>query len=43
MHMNDIPFDTTDWSSIETTEHRGTSGVAGEPGYASSQNRRISI
>jgi quercetin dioxygenase-like cupin family protein len=28
MRMNDIPFGTTDWSSIEPTEHSGTSGVA---------------
>ena len=28
MNMSGIPFDTTDWSSIEATEHRGTSGVA---------------
>ncbi|HET9577766.1 MAG TPA: DHCW motif cupin fold protein, partial [Usitatibacter sp.] len=28
MQISDIPFGTTDWSSIEPTEHRGTSGVA---------------
>jgi hypothetical protein len=28
MRMNDIPFGTTDWSSIEPIEHRGESGVA---------------
>ena len=26
--MVDIPFGTTDWSSIERTEHRGDSGAA---------------
>jgi len=26
--MSDIPFGTTDWSQIETTEHKGTTGVA---------------
>jgi hypothetical protein len=26
--MEDIPFDTTDWSTIEPTEHRGETGVA---------------
>lgn len=26
--MNDIPFGTTDWSSIEPTRHPGESGVA---------------
>jgi hypothetical protein len=28
MRMNDIPFGTTDWSSIEPTEHPGDSGFA---------------
>ncbi len=28
MKMADIPFGTTDWSSIEATEHRGETGVA---------------
>lgn len=28
MHMSDIPFGTTDWSSVPTTEHTGTSGLA---------------
>lgn len=28
MHMNDIPFGTTDWNAIEATEHPGTSGKA---------------
>jgi hypothetical protein len=28
MHLNDIPFGTTDWSTVETTEHGGESGVA---------------
>jgi hypothetical protein len=28
VHMTDIPFDTTDWSSVPPTEHKGTSGVA---------------
>ena len=28
MKMNDIPFGTTDWSTISPTEHRGTTGVA---------------
>ena len=28
MKMSDIPFGTTDWSSIEPTLHRGDSGVA---------------
>jgi hypothetical protein len=26
--MNEIPFGTTDWSSIEPTEHAGDSGFA---------------
>ena len=28
MFLNDIPFGTTDWSTIETTEHAGEAGVA---------------
>jgi hypothetical protein len=28
MNLNDIPFGTTDWSLVETTEHAGESGVA---------------
>ena len=28
MHMTDIPFGTTDWSSVTPTEQKGTSGVA---------------
>lgn len=28
MLMQDIPFGTTDWSTVEKTEHAGTSGVA---------------
>lgn len=28
MHLTDIPFGTTDWATIEATEHRGDSGVA---------------
>ena len=28
MNLTNIPFATTDWSRIERTEHRGTSGVA---------------
>ena len=28
MHMDGIPFGTTDWSKIEATEHKGESGVA---------------
>ncbi len=28
MQMKDIPFGTTDWSSVEVTEHRGETGVA---------------
>src|SRR5438270_10272663 len=27
MVMNDIPFGTTDWSSLETTENAGESGI----------------
>ena len=28
MFLKDIPFGTTDWSTVETTEHAGESGVA---------------
>jgi len=28
MHMAGIPFGTTDWSTVERTEHKGVSGVA---------------
>jgi hypothetical protein len=28
MQMSDIPFGTTDWSTVERTEHRGETGVA---------------
>jgi hypothetical protein len=28
MKISDIPFGTTDWSSIAATEHAGSSGVA---------------
>lgn len=28
MKMNDIAFGTTDWTSVEQTEHPGESGVA---------------
>lgn len=28
MQMADIPFGTTDWSSVSPTEHRGDAGVA---------------
>ncbi|HEX4926358.1 MAG TPA: DHCW motif cupin fold protein [Burkholderiales bacterium] len=28
MLMSDIPFGTTDWSTIEPTEHKGETGVA---------------
>ncbi len=28
MLMQDIPFGTTDWSTVEKTEHAGTFGVA---------------
>ncbi|MGB7194214.1 MAG: DHCW motif cupin fold protein [Collimonas pratensis] len=28
MKMTDIPFGTTDWASIERTEHKGESGMA---------------
>jgi hypothetical protein len=28
MQMSAIPFDTTDWSQVEQTEHKGERGVA---------------
>ena len=28
MQLSDIPFGTTDWSQVETTEHPGDTGVA---------------
>jgi quercetin dioxygenase-like cupin family protein len=28
MKMHDIPFGTTDWSTVERTEHKGETGVA---------------
>jgi hypothetical protein len=28
MKMSDIPFGTTDWSSIAPTEHKGVTGMA---------------
>jgi hypothetical protein len=28
MKLSGIPFGTTDWSSVERTEHRGERGVA---------------
>ena len=28
MQMNGIPFEVTDWSSVEPTEHPGETGVA---------------
>jgi hypothetical protein len=28
MKMADIPFQTVDWSSVETTEHKGDAGMA---------------
>lgn len=28
MHMSGIPFGTTDWSTVERTEHKGVSGIA---------------
>ncbi|HEY9103484.1 DHCW motif cupin fold protein [Chitinimonas sp.] len=28
MQLTDIPFGTTDWSTIERTEHRGERGMA---------------
>jgi hypothetical protein len=28
MQMSDIPFGTTDWSTVERTEHKGERGLA---------------
>jgi len=28
MRMSEIPFGTTDWSTVPRTEHKGTAGVA---------------
>jgi quercetin dioxygenase-like cupin family protein len=28
MKMNEIPFGTTDWSTVEVTEHKGETGMA---------------
>ncbi len=28
MQMSGIPFDTTDWSKVEPTEHKGETGTA---------------
>jgi len=28
MQMSGIPFEITDWSQVETTEHQGESGIA---------------
>jgi len=28
MKMSDIPFGTTDWSTVEATEHKGETGMA---------------
>ena len=28
MQMTDIPFGTTDWSSVERVEHKGETGMA---------------
>jgi len=28
MKMSDIPFGTTDWSTVEATEHKGETGTA---------------
>jgi very-short-patch-repair endonuclease len=28
MHMSNIPFDTTEWSRVERTEHKGERGSA---------------
>ncbi|MES2313512.1 MAG: DHCW motif cupin fold protein [Pseudomonadota bacterium] len=28
MQMTGIPFGTTDWSTVERTEHKGVSGIA---------------
>jgi quercetin dioxygenase-like cupin family protein len=28
MQINDLPFGTTDWSAVPTTQHRGETGTA---------------
>ncbi len=28
MHLNNIPFETTDWATITPTEHKGETGFA---------------
>lgn len=28
MHMSSIPFSTTDWSQVDSSEHRGARGTA---------------
>ncbi len=28
MRMSDIPFEVTDWATIDSTEHAGESGMA---------------
>ncbi len=28
MEIKEVPFGTTDWSSIEATEHKGETGIA---------------
>ena len=28
MHLTDIPFGTTEWATVEVTEHAGESGIA---------------
>jgi len=28
MNMHDIPFGTTDWATVEPTQHAGDSGTA---------------
>jgi quercetin dioxygenase-like cupin family protein len=28
MKMSEIPFGTTDWATVETTEHKGETGLA---------------
>ncbi|MGC1550385.1 MAG: DHCW motif cupin fold protein [Rhodanobacter sp.] len=28
MHMSGIPFGTTDWSTVERSEHKGVTGIA---------------
>jgi quercetin dioxygenase-like cupin family protein len=28
MRMSEIPFGTTDWSSVQPTEHKGATGIA---------------